>query len=629
MLDLTVIFLVAGFLLGKFLFETSQDEQERSIPPGDQENMNRENRGLGDSLAVSSLAVPSLAAKSEQSRVQPTVRLQWILGWIVVFLGVIYAIAFVATNPFYDRFSFSTFQLMLIKLLPSMALGFLAGAIVRIGLRLMKPLFLVMGAVFFVLPFLLLNGPGMIEKLKKFKVGPWFEAEINSTETKQPVQLQLQSLIDPTESPGLSSLDTDILNSTVNKYKISKEMCDYIQCNEINSGYSLIETQAAESLSTMQPGMNGVEFYGTYIEPFVNEIAKVEREGEDGSLSKERALREAVDPVARAGARLLQEANRGQTENDWSTAWCGFLTKLRKAEANLGQIVSIGETNLRPFDGEASECADTPIPKSQFTSMALPYMLVARLYRRAGFDARALRVLQEATGLEEAGRNLSRNEHIPPSKASEWAELFIERGNLRHSLGDPQWGNDWRNAITLREQVITKLWDAHGAKLSDSRIENACPPNTTPDPDPLQLTVARLEIDTAQLRNRYVFSLIDNNQQRRTITLNGDRLEDVVATARQNYLNIERLALLSRCLPDTNYAACIQVIYPDTYALALMAAAQRQDPADRLNTSVRIEGLLEQSLESVLGPENKRCRQWSDFKKIIQKHRKLARSLAL
>ncbi|QLH39350.1 MAG: hypothetical protein HWD60_10890 [Defluviicoccus sp.] len=141
--------------------------------------------------------------------------------------------------------------------------------------------------------------------------------------------------------------------------------------------------------------------------------------------------------------------------------------------------------------------------------------------------------------------------------------------------------------------------------------------------------MARLEVDTAQLRNRYVFSLIGDNQQRRAVTLNEDRLEDVVATARQNYLNIDRLSVLSRCLPDTNYAACIEVIYPDTYALALMAAAQQQTPADRQNTSVRIEGLLERSLEAVLGPANKRCPQWKDFQPIIQKHRKLARSLAL
>ncbi|QLH39349.1 MAG: hypothetical protein HWD60_10885 [Defluviicoccus sp.] len=403
MLDLTVIFLFAGFLFG-----ASQDKPEGATPKD-----NEASPGFRDAFTA------PLAAWSQQTRVQPAVRLQWILCGVVVLLGIVYAIVYVATNPYYERFSFGTSRLMLVKLLPSMALGFLAGAIVRIGLRSMNPFFLAMGAIFFVLPFLLMNGIGVLKTFNKIKVGPWFEAEVNSTEEKRPVQLQLQALVDRSVESDFSALRTTEIDRLVEKAGMAQDFCRYLSCradNEQSTG--LIASRAEQGIPAMPSNLSGAGFYRTYLEQFVTQISAVD----DGSLSTERTIREVVDPVAKAGESLLHTART--SENDWPNAWCKFLSELRKAELSLGALSSIGETNLRPFTDDMSGCdgaaaADaTLIPTEDFTTAALPHILIARLYRRAGFDARALRVLEQADGLDTEKELASDNITAPQKPAN-------------------------------------------------------------------------------------------------------------------------------------------------------------------------------------------------------------------
>ena len=615
MLDLTVIFLVAGFLLDKSLFDTSQGKQE---PPADWKH-----NGLGDSLAAS-----SFAAKSQQTHMQPSERLQWILGWLFFLLGIVYAIGFVATNPFYEKISFGTSRLMLVKLLPAIACGFLAGVIVRTGLRMMNPFFVAMGAVFFVLPFLVLNGPDMLDKLKKFKIGSFFEAEINSTEKKTQVQQQIESLFDPSVRSNLSALNKSDIDKFAYTDEMVEELCHHLSCGTNEETRSVLIASRSEEADSPGPSiMNASGFYRTYIEQLVSRIVDID----DGSLSRDRTIRETLHPVANAGENLLQSARSSEADRRWPEAWCGFLNQLQHAESDLDNLRNIGETNISlPTNGiqgcdGATVANPKAIPTREFTTTLLPHILIARLYRRAGFDARALKVLERTDELAHAART-EPSTIDSPAKANQWAELLIERGDLRYRLGDAKWRDDWRAAINLRETLIDQLRSAHRWDLADSQIKTTCQANQQGE-NSLQAVAARLELDTAQLRNNYVFTLVKDIQKQRTDLLDEERLEDMVETARQNYLNIGRLSLLPRCLPthdNPGDALCMDVVYPDTYALALMAAAQQQDPADRQNTSIRIEGLLQQSLDSV-----RNCPKKDDFLPIIRNHHKLARSMTL
>jgi|APTNR8051073442_1049403.scaffolds.fasta_scaffold03575_5 hypothetical protein len=587
MLDLMVIFLVAGLLLGAAL-ESTQGKDEKPLSPGERERMRLK-------LA--------LDRPSESTDDRRYLRPQLIAAAVFFALGILYALCIPGITDS--------------KLLPSATLGLLAGVIVRLGLRTMSPYFLAVGAVFMILPFLLSQGVGMLKNFNRVKLG-WFEADIASTAHKTPVQLQLQTLEDRSIASGFIALSDGNIDLLLASDELARNICNISKCSD-PVGIAKDGSIALYNVSSGATEITGLEFYHHYIKPILAQIAAAE----DESLSTERSIREIVDPVAKAGAALLK-AGKAPTDAAWQEAWCRFVDEVRTAESKLAQIKSPGSSTMSDTPGCVSGTPSdvTLIPGRTLAQSALPHILISRIYRRAGSDTRALRVLENAEGivLAEDMNDLSRS--------ADWAALMIERGELRHSLGIKEWKDDFGRAIDRRESILDHVWSQAGNKLTTYEIIEECRKN--PDPHSRWPTVARLEVDTAQLRNRYVFALIEDGGQRRQFASEEAVLDDVVTRAQQNYLNMKKLSSLARCLePSSNpdHAPCIDVVYPDTYALALIASTPREDPAGIADMSTQIHQLLRESVEAAQkGPENN-CPKRQAFLPVIKNHQKLARTL--
>ena len=218
-------------------------------------------------------------------------------------------------------------------------------------------------------------------------------------------------------------------------------------------------------------------------------------------------------------------------------------------------------------DAKADYCRYVPFLEPDLLARsAVPYIAVARLYRRSGQIGSALRFL-DAIDPE-------------PMAKTEQARLLLERSAMRSTGGriDDALA-DQLAAVAAYQTVLSQL-DAHSNGAAD---DLACP---VPDSDPEMATLfrayAEVTYQLAQTRNSYLFEAI-NDLQRKPERDRGAAVRQVLLLASSN-LNLVPRLMDYDCVIGTALDA--PSVYADTYALALLVAAanipdRRQDLVQR------------------------------------------------
>jgi hypothetical protein len=609
MLDVTVIFLVAGILFGC----------------------------LHDARARTAWTQAGL-----RGRLLSPAAIQVALGALIALGGLLYAIAFARDTPHFQDASLSlrTIRPLIAELLPAVALGLLAGIILRIGLGQMNVQLLLAGALFFILPFVIASGASMFRYIREIKT-PWFEASLQSTETRQPVAIQLQGLLDRS-GEAANPLDPAEYGRLLDQARTDARL-DRLASGDSNASVRLAalgEPQAwppKELVPTWELEERPAElrFAQAYFHPLMTCIWQHE-----GSPLAERLIREAVEPVASAARRVLEPANEQAAEPGngpvGRRAWAEDAETLRETvEQAHAQFASLperpvaegtaqrascvtrllvpgwtGEAEHRQCDIEknaADWCRHLPFlpPPRELARTALPYILVARLFRRVGYDSEAREFLASSSGQALGNQQRMR--------------LMLERAELGRALGYATWPVDLRQGIDLLDSELRRVESRVPSEVFGLGCDDEGDPLY-----PLRVLLAMAEYERAQMRNLYAFQLVSDTASRLPMA-EPVASREAVALARRTYEEVSRIGGLECFLRrpgalGAGFSMDARITYPDTYALALLVYAA-QTGAERTGIKARILELLDEAeFHAQIAGESAR----TTFLPILDQHRRLA-----